>query len=429
MLLRLPFSADFLALAMAFVDKGARGSGYGDREAQGLVLAVEELFSFYEQQAAKGSIAEIEMEDQGYRLALSISFCLANPDMQAFNLTWNVNHDSEESLKMLGPMIAARTLSSLRLEFGDKEKVILRLTRNREYRSAEPVLLPPSGSTSSLRVTDPSREEIYHFASMAATYGSPFLPLFLAHPEMAADMLETGHLHALLVVSDDWIMGGVLWKPLTNSCLELYGPYLFIDDPEDAAMNRLMDEAVKCISRSRFKGLVRRQGALADHERFFDLLGEIQLSPNNNVKANATYYYRQLREESSGVVYCSGHLAAFLDEQYRRLCLPRQIRTASSQRLRNASVLAVELENTRSLAIIRPLCAGKDMATNLNEHLDLLQGEGIENFIVELDTGRREEIAFADALEKNSFIPRLLIPDAGIGDLVIYEHSNRDLQP
>ena len=51
-MIRIPFSAPFLPLAMEFGDKGARGLGYGDRETGGLVLAVEELFAFYVRQAA-----------------------------------------------------------------------------------------------------------------------------------------------------------------------------------------------------------------------------------------------------------------------------------------------------------------------------------------------------------------------------------------
>ena len=430
-LTRIPFNAAFLALAMEFAHKGARGFGYGEREADSLVLAVEELFSFYERQAAGGSAVELEMEDQGYRLVLSISFSLANPDMRAFNLTWSVNHDSEESIEMLGLMIAARTLSSLRLDFGTGENVILRLTRDRDYAKAQTVVLPPSDSAAALRLASPNRDDLYHFCTMAVSSGSPFLPPFLERPDMAADMFASGHLDALLILGGDWILGGVLWKPLTESCVELFGPYLFIDDPDDRALTLLMDETVRGISRSRFRGVLRRQGALADHERFFDFLGEIRLNRSNGASANATYYYRQLKEESSGVVYCSGNLAVFLGEQYQQLCLPRQIRAASDCQtgLRDASVLAVELEHARSLAIIRPLCSGKDMAANLSDHLVLLRGEGIVNFIVEIDTGRGEDIAFAEALERTGFVPRLLIPDAGLGDLVIYDHCNQDAPP
>jgi hypothetical protein len=63
------------------------------------------------------------------------------------------------------------------------------------------------------------------------------------------------------------------------------------------------------------------------------------------------------------------------------------------------------------------------MAANLAGHLDLLRDEGILNFIVEINTGRGEDTAFADALAETGFVPRLLIPDAGQGDLVIYDHA------
>jgi hypothetical protein len=428
---RIPFGVPFLPLAMEFVDKGAHGFGYGDRETSGLVLAIEELFSFYSRQAAVGSSVEIELEDQGYRLALSISFRTANPDMRAFNLTWRVSHDSEESLDMLGPMIAARSVSSLRLNFGAEEKVVIRMTRDRDYPPAITVPFPPPGTAKAIRLADPSPVDLRHFASMVVTSGSSFVPSFLDRPGMAADMLNAGHLNAILALGGDWIVGGVLWRPLTDTCIELYGPYLFSDDPDDSTLTMLMDEAVSRISRSRSRGLMRRQGPLKGYERFFDFLGELEMTGISGNAGHATYYYRQLKEESGGVVYCSGPLAAFLDDHYERLCLPRQVRQSAGDtaRLRDASVLAVELEYPRSLAIIRPLCAGKDMTANLAGHLDLLASEGIANFIVELNTGLGEDTAFADALAETGFVPRLLIPDAGQGDLVIYDHSARNEQP
>ena len=51
-------------------------------------------------------------------------------------------------------------------------------------------------------------------------------------------------------------------------------------------------------------------------------------------------------------------------------------------------MLAVDLEPGQSLATLRPLCAGPDMAANLRAHLDLLRAEGLLNFQVEIDTGR-----------------------------------------
>ncbi len=427
----IPFSRGFLPLAMEFADKGARGFGYGDRETAGVALAVEELFSFYAGRAATGSAMEIELEDQGYRLALTLSFRTADPDMRAFNLTWRPSHDSEESLEMLGPMIAARSVSSLRLDFGADERVTLRITRDREYAPAGPVALPPADAAKSARLADPSADDLRHFAAMAVASGSPFVPPFLARPGMAADMLAAGRLSAALALGGDWIVGGVLWRPLTETCLELYGPYLFADDPDDRVLTMLLDEAVGRISRTRFRGLVRRQGKLPGYERFFDFLGELKMAGVDGAAALSTYYYRQLREENGGVAYCGGSLATFLEAQYDRLCLPRQVREGGgdTRRLREGSVLTVELEYPRSLAIIRPLCAGRDMAANLAAHLDLLRAEGINNFIFELNTGSVEDTAFGEPLEATGFVPRLLIPDAGQGDLVIFDHSGRDAQP
>ncbi len=423
--LAVPFDASFLPLAMGFAEQGARGFGYGDRETAGLVLAVEELFAFYTRRAAKGSTARLELEDQGFRLRLCLSFHVAEPDLSAFNLTFRVHHDSEASLEMLGPMIAARSVSSLRLEFDREDRVSLWLTRDRDYPPAPSVALPPTGLSDPLRVQRrPSREDVAHFAAMLAASKEPYAPAFLHRPGMAADMLAGGHLQAALLLSGNWIAGGIVWRPLTETCLELYGPYLF-DARREPALSMLLDEAVSRISRSGARGLLRRQGPLPDAERFFDRLGELTLGAAGEKTPPCTYYYRQLREESGGVVYASGPLAAFLQRQYDRLCLPRQVREHSggSARLRDASVLAVELEHARALAVIHPLCSGTDMAANLVAHLDLLRAEGIADFIVEVNTGRGEETAFAEALEAAGFAPRLLIPDAGQGDLVIYAYG------
>ncbi|GAB1409363.1 hypothetical protein MASR1M90_05170 [Desulfovibrionales bacterium] len=419
-----PFTHDFLPLAMSLVDKGSAGLGYSRQEAGGLILAMEELFSFYARQAAPDSTLDIFMEDRGSCLDLTLSFHVTSPDLRALNLTWKCNLDNEESLDMLGPMLAARSVSSLRLDFGAQDQILLRLTKNRDYAPASTVALPPDNLVGPYTLVEPTKEDIYHFSAMCVTAGLPFVPDFLSRPGMVADMYAAGHVSALVLEQDSWIRGGVLWRPLTDSCLECYGPYLFGYDTDDQGLTMLLDAAVARISRSSYRGLVRRQGALPGFERFFDFLGELHLHENRS-DLHTICYYRQLKEESSGTVYCPEPLASFLHEHYDRLCLPRQIRQPGTDtaRLREASVLAVELEHARSLAILRPLCAGKDMAENITGHLDMLQGEGLQNFFMELNTGRSDDLAFVPALAQTGFVPHLIIPDAGQGDLVIYAHQ------
>jgi hypothetical protein len=428
---RIPFRPAFLPLALNFIEGGAKGFGYGDFETKCLMLATDELYAYYAKHAAPGSAVEIEMEDQSYRLLVNISFALANPDMRAFNLIWQVNPDSAESLETLGPMIAARTLTGLRPDFGSDDRVVLRLNQDRDYPLASPVPLPPSGGVFHLRIADPSREDVHHFAAMATTLKPPFLPTFLERPGKAADMHSFGHLHALLCMSGEWIIGGVLWKPLTDSCQELFGPYVFCPEMQEKAIPLLLDEVMIRLSRSNLRGLIRRQGPLPDCARFFDFSDEVRMMGPNGETSHTTYYYRQLQEEPGCTVYCSGKLSEFLAKQYQRLCLPRQLLKSSGlhPNLRDTSVFAVEMEHARSLAVIRLLCAGKDMAANLAAHLELLSAEGIVNYMVEINTAQAEDTAFAGTLEDAGFIPVELIPDAVAGDLVIYHYGISSAQP
>ena len=158
-------------------------------------------------------------------------------------------------------------------------------------------------------------------------------------------------------------------------------------------------------------------------ERFFDFLGELELvsplAPGETVVW--PHYYKQLREESGGVVYAEPRFAEFLRAEYDRLFLPRQVReTAVGDGSGDDSVLSVDFEHRRSLATLRLLASGGDLADNLAAHLALLAREKIANVLVEVDCGRGEEIAFVAALYDAGFRPRLLIPDAGRGDLVVF---------
>lgn len=419
---RFPCAAAFFPLATAFTEQAAAGFALGPQERYGLVLGVEEVLAFYREQLAAASLLELSLEDQGHQLCLTLSLRLAQPDLRAFNLTYRVDPDDEDSLAGLGPLLAARGVTRLRLEFGSDDRLILGLIQERDYPIASPTPLPPRPERGEIQLLEPSREDIRHFAALVAGLGDPFLPPFLARPGMAADMLASQALGALLAQAGNGLVGGVLWRRLNDATLELFGPYRLYPDPEDALLTRLLDAAVARVARSGARMLLRRQDRLADPGRFFDFLGELSLTLPSGQVLPWPHYYRQLREESGGVVYAEPRFAAFLEAEYARLCLPRQVRVLGDPggRRAGASLLGIEFETPRALAILRPLAAGADMADNLAAHLDLLAHEAIHNPLVEIDTAQGEATAFTPALYAQGFLPRLLLPDAGQGDLVLF---------
>lgn len=416
-----PFAAPFLPLATEFVDKAAAAFGFGQREIAGLTLAVEEIYSCYLEQLAGVASIDLALADERYQLRLDLRFRMAHPKLQAFNLTYRVDPDDEGSLAGLGLMIAARSVTRLSIELGRDEQVGLQLIREREYPPATVQALPAAPAAAAVRLAAPSREDLIYFGGLLAG-GDALLPAFLERPAMAADMLASGALGALLASAGQTLGGGVFWRRLSESTIELYGPYLLFPDDGDALLTRLLDEAVGQISRSGARALLRRQGELRGFERFFDFLGELELASPSASRERLVWphYYKQLREESGGVVYAEPRFAEFLRAQYDRLFLPRQVRETSSASGGDDSVLSVDFEQRRSLATLRLLASGSDLAENLAAHLTLLAREHIANVLVEVDCGRADEIGFVSVLYDAGFLPRLLIPDAGRGDLVVF---------
>ena len=422
-----PFAAPFLPLAIEFTEKAAQAFGFGQREIVGLVLAVEEIYSYYLDQLAGTAGIDLLLDNEHYQLRLDLRFRMAHPNLRAFNLTYRIDPDDEDSLAGLGLMIAARSVTRLSIEFGSDEQVCLHLIREREYPLATPLARPAVPSAAAVRLYAPSREDLRYLGGLLASGQNAFLPSFLERPEMAADMLASDALGAILASVGETVAGGVFWRRLSESTIELFGPYLLFPDSDDDLLTRLLDDAVGRISRSGARALLRRQGPLRGYERFFDFLGELKLASTPGAAAAGEgrlwpHYYKQLREESGGVVYAEPRFATFLRAEYDRLCLSRQVRETSSvsQGSGDVSVLSIDYEHHRSLATLRLLAKGSDLAENFAAHLALLVHEQIGNVFVEIDSGRDEEIGFVSVLYAASFLPRLLMPDAGRGDLVVF---------
>jgi hypothetical protein len=73
------------------------------------------------------------------------------------------------------------------------------------------------------------------------------------------------------------------------------------------------------------------------------------------------------------------------------------------------------------MATLRPIRFGADANQNLAAHIALLQKESFQRIFFEMDLGAAWQTRFAPALIDCGFQPRLVLPYAGAGDLVVFQ--------
>jgi hypothetical protein len=85
------------------------------------------------------------------------------------------------------------------------------------------------------------------------------------------------------------------------------------------------------------------------------------------------------------------------------------------------SVISANLDRSMKTATLKSILYGKDFEYNVSAHINLLKEDGFDNIFFELDTGVPEQAYIVTALFKNSFSPKVIIPCAGNGDIVIFQ--------
>ena len=63
------------------------------------------------------------------------------------------------------------------------------------------------------------------------------------------------------------------------------------------------------------------------------------------------------------------------------------------------------------------------MEENVSGHIRLFEEEGWRNVSAEIDLGLPWQAGFAAALLKNGFVPRLVLPHAGQGDIALFRRT------
>lgn len=410
--------------AVALVEKTALAFGLEQNNALSLTLATEELF-LYLCETATGKEVEIEIFGGGYFVKVEFKIPVENLNLRVFNFATAIKPEEEDSLETLGLFLASRSVDRFQVWEEKGRGLHLSLIKEKTYPAAEETVPNPAVPLLQFSLRAPNREEIKSLARTAILYyPSEVLPAFFGFPGKVVDMAAEEDFKALIAVdSQGNIGGGILWYWRSDKIIGCSGPFLF-NQPKDSSMaEALLEGLLNDIARTSAVGLINHYPTAELPTHFFEPLGTSSFFPKEGNPISITAYYRHLQEDPGSVVWCHDELEPFLKEEFKRRILPRTIRkiTAFGERRNPHSVISTRFDRGRNLITLKPMRPGEDQEQNLADHLAFFKKEGWRTIFFEMDLVKPWQVEFTPALFKNQFVPRLLLPYAGEGDVVVFQ--------
>lgn len=415
----------FLHLATSFVENAAMGFGLERSRALSLTLATEEIYSYLCRVSSPDHWVEIVCTGSVYYVQAEFRFSLEDFNMRAFNLTSTVATDDEESLDEMGLLIASRAVERFEVREESGGGLTLSLIKEKAYPA---VTETPNLITKTLpayEVREPVPEEVKLFCLLVNQhYGKQVIPTFLSYPGKVVDMVKAGALCVLLAAgADGHLGGGIAWHWPSARLVECFGPFLFGGQQVPAMAPDLIEACLAAIGRTPAVGLINWVPTAELPQEHFEALGRLDLSMPDGARGCQTASFRQMQEDPGDSVWAHAALRDFLAAEYERLVLPREILVVSEggESKVSFSVLSAQFDRSQSRVTLRPIRPGLDAYENIAGHLRLLRGEIIRNIFFEMDLARPWQADFTPALLGNGFVPRLILPYAGEGDLVLFQ--------
>ena len=418
----------FLPVVLNVVEGGSRALGAGEKEALRLVLATEEIFTHLIGVLPPETRVTLRCATGVYNFSVELAVPVENIDLGAFNITASVFPESEASLEEMGLLIAARSVDSLLVEKGADGGVIFRIVKEREYPesgSIPEVRLPEDSGA--LTVRDATPESLKLFTYLLLRYvPSNRYPAAFRYPGKVADMVKSGTYGALVAQdATGAVGGGILWHLLSPEMAECFGPYCFMKERREETIRALLDGVLGKIARSSVLGLINRYHPEEIPPGYFEELGTIRDYSGGEKGKEYPYFFRMMREDLGAKVWVHPDVEPFLRETTRRLFLPREILPVHDEGEHRPahSVISARFEPPARRATLRPLWPGQDVAENLSRHVAALTAEKIVNLLFEVDLGISEHALWIPALLSQNFAPKVILPYAGKGDLLLFQYD------
>jgi len=417
----------YFPLAMSFVEESAKAFGLGASEVIKLRLACEEIFAYLCESDQKHKAIAMEAENGIYYTGIRFLFDARNFDAHAFNLTAKISLDSETDMKQMGLIIAARSVERLYILHNAREGFGIGLLKEKTYPGVAEQVDAPAKPLTHYRIVSPDSETIKLFVRHTLThYPSHLFPADFFYPGKIADMAASGRYH-VLVASDgqEIAAGGIVWRMTGAGMIEIYGPYLF-DQPREFHMaETLVDHLLMAVAKTDAVCLVDIFATPELPKGYFELLGSLDFFLSDGEKQLWPFYYRLHKEDPGSQAWAHPDLLPFLDEAYKRLFFARNIlqtKYGGEERPPHA-VIFPRFDKPQNIIRLRAVWDGIDFPDLLSRHIQIFKTEGIRNILFEIDLGHAWQANLAPALMKHNFVPKMILPYAGTGDMVVFQHT------
>ncbi|HOP48955.1 MAG TPA: hypothetical protein PK874_14980 [Desulfobacteraceae bacterium] len=423
--LSLMASPDFTPLAMAFVEKAAFGLKLGQAEALSLTLATEEIFSYLCRVAMPDQPVEIRCSSGGYYVKADFIFSAEDFNMRAFNVTATVSFDDEASLEEMGLLIASRSVERFYVSEEKDNRMRLTLIKEKAYPEGISLDVPEVKPFMEFSIREPDPDELKLFVMLVKHYyQGQITPNAFKYPGKVVDMVDGGEYQGALAIGKGGeVGGGIIWRWSGLKTIECFGPYIFNQAYDSPMANDLLETCLGSIAKTHAVGLINLFPTHDLPGKYFEPLGTLKIFTSRDQSSSVTAYFRQMQEDPGTSVWSPPELEEFLQREYKRLFFPRQILPARDlgEMKSPFSVLSAEVDRSQDMVTLRPIRSGTDAYRNLSDHLSLFSRESIYNIFFEMDLGRPWESEFVPGLLKSGFKPKLVMPYAGKGDIVIFQ--------
>lgn len=369
---------------------------------------------------------EIQCVNGLYYAKVRFRFSAAEMNLRGLNIASTISHERQSDLEEMGLMIASKSVERLNVVIEKNNRVSLEVFKEKVYPKISETFLPAK-NLEDISIETPDAERLKLFAGMAAQYcDDPHSPPFLKYPGKILDMVAGGEYQSLVAINKKKeVIGGIIYFNRTEKIVQCFGPYLFHQEKQAEQGNLLLNACIGKIARTKALGLLVVSGLPETLQSGFETLGSFNYYAEGKEPLVKTPFYRHLHEDPGCEVWSHPDLDDYLRSEYDRLFLARTIRTIKNMgesRLGN-SLFQAEIQREKSEVNLFPLMPGADFFTNVERHVRFLRDDGLLNIFFSLDLGFSWHLELIPALIANNFRPCMVLPFAGISDLITFQYD------